>query len=201
MSASICLLVIDDGREEYLARCLASAAEYLPPMDACVMVDDSAHELGFAGAIQAGWDGVLGTGCEWVFHLESDFLFDGPVAIDRMLDVLQREGHLAQISLKRPPCNGAERAVGGFVELNPDAYAQHVDRGDIFTTHRVCFTTNPSLYPAATCRHGWPQEERSEGAFTHRLLEDPEVRFGIWGAKFDPPAVTHIGKERAGVGY
>ena len=198
---SVAFLLIADGRRDYRERTFDSAKEALPEPEHFIEIDDSDHGLGFAGAIQAGWQKVIDTDAEWVFHCEGDFLFEKSVPIGRMIAVLKRHPNLAQISLKRQAWNQAEKLVGGFVELNPGGYEQHVDRGDIFTTHRICFSTNPCLYPTALCHQGWPQVEKSEGVFTHRLLEDPDAQFAIWGGKFDAPAVTHIGEERAGHGY
>jgi hypothetical protein len=199
--SGVAFLLISDGRADYKERTLDSAKESLPEPEHFIDVEDSSHELGFAGAIQAGWNQVIETDAEFVFHCEGDFLFGRPVPIERMVAVLERRPHLAQICLKRQAWNAQEKAAGGIVELNPDIYTQHVDRGDIYTSHRNCFSTNPCLYSAALCHQGWPQVEHSEGAFTHRLLEDPEVRFAFWGAKFDPPLVEHIGVARAGKGY
>lgn len=198
---NLAFLLISDGRRDYRERTLDSAKEAMPEPEHFLEVDDSDHGLGFAGAIQAGWDKVVETDADFVLHCEGDFLFERPVPIERMVSVLKRHPHLAQISLKRQPWSSAEKAVGGFVELQPDLYRQRVDAGDIYTEHRVCFSTNPCLYPVALCHQGWPQVERSEGVFTHRLLEDPDCRFAIWGGKFDAPAVIHIGEERAGHGY
>lgn len=197
---SICWLTIGDGRDEVHNRSLESAREHVPAGDFRVVIDDSDHELGFAGAITEGWRKVRETDANWVFHLELDFIFCAPIPVDRILAVLAREPHLAQVCLKRQPVNEEELRAGGIVERDPDAYTQRVDRGDIFTEHRACFSTNPSFYPAALCAQGWPQKQFSEGLFTHRLLEDPEVRFAFWGAKFDEPLVEHIG-ERKGHGY
>jgi hypothetical protein len=198
---SFVVLLITDGRRDYRERTLASAKERLPEPKGLIEIDDSDHELGFAGAIQAGWEKVRQTDAKYVLHLEGDFTFNRAIAVDRMIAVLERESSLAQICLKRQPWNETERAAGGIVERNPGAYRQRVDSGDIWTEHRLCFSTNPSLYPAALCAQGWPDAPESEGHFTHRLLEDPDVRFAFWGAKFDPPLVTHIGEERAGNGY
>ncbi len=197
----VAFLLISDGRADYRDRTLVSAKEMLPEPEHFIEVDDSEHELGFAGAIQEGWRRVVATDATHCFHCEGDFLFHQPIPVDRMVAVLDRHPDLAQICLKRQAWNGAEKAAGGIVELNPDIYTQHVDRGDIYTSHRACFSTNPCVYPAALCHQGWPQVEDSEGVFTHRLLEDPKVRFAFWGAKFDPPLVEHIGLERAGTGY
>lgn len=196
---SVCLLIIDDGRG-HLDGCLESCAQYLPPMDACVMVDDSGHELGFAGAIQAGWDGVLETGCEFVFHLESDFRFCEPVDLRHMERLQEAMPSLAQITLKRQPWNPDEVAAGGVVELHPEDFERRSSGRTKWTEHRRFFTTNPSLYRASICERGWPQRRRSEGMFTHELL-DAGYSFAIWGPKFAPPMVEHVGKARAGFGY
>lgn len=197
----VCLLVIDDGRSDYLDRCLLSASEMLPPLSRRVTIDDSAHELGFAGAIQAGWDEIAKLDADYVFHLESDFTFNFPVELRAMVELLERHPHLAQVSLKRQPWNERECLAGGIVEADPDDFTECFDGKATWTEHRRYFTTNPSLYPTSLCGLGWPQGSESEGHFTHRLLEDPLLRFAIWGGKFDPPAVEHIGEVRAGVGY
>lgn len=203
---SICLLIIDDGREDYLDRCLESAARYLPPMEACVMVDDSGHELGFAGAVQAGWEAVLASGCEWVFHLESDFVFSEPVPLASMQTILRADG-AAQISLQRQAWNEREKAAGGIVAADPDdfedrslVFEEGTRRVEEYLSHRRYFTTNPSLYRSSLCMRGWPQVEHSEGVFTHQLLADGQ-RFLIYGGRGRAPLCHHIGEERAGHGY
>lgn len=193
---SVCLLLIGDGRHDYRERTLRSAAVCLPPLDVCVEVDDTGHELGFAGAIAAGWDAVLATGADHVFHLEADFTFNDAVPLKQMIDALEADAALAQVALKRQPWNPDERAAGGICEQHPGDYA---DEGPL-SVHRRFFTTNPSVYSTELCRLGWPQEPRSEGVFTHRLLAEG-YRFAFWGAAADPPRVTHIGDERTGRGY
>lgn len=198
---SICLLLISDGRSDYLDRTLKSLADTLSTVDRVIHVDDSDHRLGFAGAVEHGWRLITNTDAEFVFHVEADFLFHQPPPIERMAGLLERERHLAQVALKRQPWNDEERAAGGIVECHPDDFETVTDGEDVWTEHRRFFTTNPSVYPARWCRMGWPQESESEGVFTHRLLADPLLRFAFWGAKHDPPLVEHIGAERLGHSY
>lgn len=198
---SVCLLTIGDGRDELHDRSIESAKMHLPQFAHLVQIDDRDHQLGFAGAIASGWRQVAMTAADWVFHLEADFIFNRPVDIAGMIHVLSEHRKLVQLSLKRQPWNKDERAAGGVVEAHPDDFTQITDAGHVWTEHRRYWTTNPSLYSVNWCRQGWPLEERSEGMWTQRLIEDAAVRFGIWGAKFDPPAVEHIGTERAGHGY
>lgn len=195
---SICLILIADGRDRYRERCMASAEASLPDFEQIVYVDDRAHRLGFAGAIDAAWSAVR---TDFVFHLEADFTFNAPIPLARMRDILEEHPYLAQIALKRQPWNEEERRAGGIVEAHPEDFLERSNGVDLWTEHRRFFTTNPSLYPARLCRGGWPLEPRSEGVFTHRLLADPHLRFAFFGGKFDEPLVEHIGGRREGNGY
>lgn len=196
------LLLIGDGRDEVHERSWASAKKNLPPIfeEPYVRINDADHKLGFAGAIQAGWDQVLELDLDFVLHLELDFLFRERVPIDRMVNVLERHPEIAQIVLKRQPCNAEEAVAGGIVEAHPDDFEEHYDGLNYWVTHRRYWSTNPGIYSTRYCRIGWPQARHSEGLFTHKLLADPMLHFAIWGRKFDPPRVEHIG-ERVGVGY
>lgn len=199
---TLCLLRIGDGRDEYHERSWASAQNFLPGWDHIVTVDDRNHELGFAGAIQQGWDEVLDTGADYVFHLELDFEFLDVVPIAQMIGLLETRPYLVQVALKRQAVNPQEKEAGGIVEFRPDQFHQRHYAGYVWTEQRLFFTTNPSVYPVALCAQRWPQQEFSEGVFTHRLFDhDPLARSAFWGAKFDPPAVMHIGDERKGTGY
>jgi hypothetical protein len=195
--STVALLVITD-RPEYLERTLFSAARYLPAFDQYVEIIDDEHRLGFAGAIAAGWCEI---DCEYVFHLEDDFVFDAPVPVEDMIRLLKRHPELTQVSLKRQAWSPEERAAGGIVECHPEDFDEVSDEQATWTEHRSYFTTTPSVYPAQLCELGWPQCPHSEGIFTHQLLEDPALRFAIWGGKFDAPRCEHIGEVRAGCGY
>lgn len=191
-----CLLLISDGREDYLQQTVASMEANLPVFEHVVHVDDARHELGFAGAIQAGWDRVLATDCEFVFHLEADFTFNRPVPLERMRDLLDEQPHLVQVALLRQPWNPSERAAGGVWQQHPDEYIFH----DGWFEHARYFTTNPCLYPRWVAERGWPQVPQSEGMFGLKLFaEDPVRRSAFLGAGEE--WVEHIGLERAGGGY
>lgn len=204
MRPRVALLLIHDGRG-YRDGAIESARRWVRfpsgEPDYFIEVDDSDHELGFAGAVARGWERVCGTGADYVFHLEEDFRFLRTVPLMRMIRCLERTPNLVQITLKRQPWSAEERAAGGIVEKDPDSYRQVVDQGDIYLAHRKFFSTNPSIYSAGLCYQGWPRERYSEGVFTHRLLDDPDAMFALWGAKRDGPWVEHVGLERAGHGY
>jgi len=194
------LLLITDGRDDYLTRTMCSAMVALPSPHEVVLVDDREHRLGFAGAVQAGWDRILETDAELIFHLEADFVFNERIDLESMA-ALASDPHISQVALKRQPWNEAEKAAGGIVELDPDSFEEGQHGGHAYTAHRKFFTTNPSIYRRDIAERGWPQEDRSEGKFSIELFKDPHVVSTFWGGKFDAPKVHHIGDERAGHGY
>lgn len=193
-------LLISDGREDYLEQTLASMEANLPDPDVLVHIDDSRHELGFAGAIQAGWDQVLATEATHVFHVEADFVFNRPVPLERMRELLDQHPHLVQVALLRQPWNRSERAAGGVWQQHPESYTLEEWNGYHFLTHCRHFTTNPSIYPRWIVERGWPQCNQSEGHFGLRLFAESSTRrSAYWGRGEE--WVRHIGRERAGVGY
>ncbi|RKR92784.1 glycosyl transferase family 2 [Micromonospora pisi] len=228
---SIALLVITDGRDDYLAQCISSLDALEGPISERWMYDDTGNAAyrarlaavwpefrhinggprqGFGGAIRAAWSHLAAhSTADWLFHIEQDFTFHRPVDLAAMAEVLTERPHLVQMALRRQSWNTAERAAGGVVEQHPEAYtACHDDHGHQWLEHRQFFTTNPCLYRTELLQVGWPDREQSEGHFTNRLLSSglgtvpgDQVRFGYWGARSDSPWVEHVGHQRIGVGY
>lgn len=219
----ITLIVMTDGRRECIAETIPSALAHLQgPISHRIIHDDSGDpdyrawltatfpsfliigdgaRHGFAGAYANAWRYLSVTPREWVLSTEDDFTFNRPVDLAAMVEVLTTNPHLAQLALRRQAWNPAEVAAGGVVEQHPDDYAECTDGARTWLEHRLFFTTNPSLFRTELCRRGWPRVERSEGIFTQRLLEDPELRFGYWGSRASGEWVHHIGHSRAGAGY
>lgn len=220
------LLVITDGRMDYLRETVASAADMLPEsaIGRRWMFDDTGderhrrqlarefpqfihlgrqHRQGFGGAISAAWSDLLACSTAgYVFHLEQDFTFNRPVDLTAMMLTLADEGHLVQLALRRQPWNLDERAAGGIVEQRPHEYTDCRGAWGSWLEHRLFFTTNPSLYRRSLMGEGWPTGEYSEGRFGIGLLErHPDWRFAYWGARDSGEAVRHIGHQRIGTGY
>lgn len=214
------LLVMTDGRDDYLKETMASAQKNLPSLQTYIHDDggDEAHrELlrqtypeatvvggersGFAGAIKRAWESI--PECKWVFHLEDDFTFNEPVDLAGMVKVMKRFPYLVQIALLRQPWSGPEIQYGGVIGLNPPSYEDKSFEGVNWTEHRNFFTTNPSLYSYEIVRRGWPQLEFSEPIMAAQVLKDPEARSAYYGSKKDGPRVFHIGRNRSvdGEGY
>jgi hypothetical protein len=197
------------------------------PFAAYVHVDDRSHELGFGGAIAAGWRALTDSAWafDYVLHVEEDWRFDRPVDLVGMAALLDCAPELAQVALRRNAVNPAELAAGGLVELWPDEYTDAwldvvvapaavvsvTSAGDALVEstirrlhwleHGLFWTTNPSLYRYELMRHGWPAGARSEEAFTSALKARGH-RFAFWGQRADGPWVTHTGDHRRqGAGY
>jgi len=204
------LVVITDGRRQYLERALASADKHLPYFDYRLAVDDSAdlefgrwlnrtfdggtihhgEKEGLSGAVRTAWEYLPAV--DWVFHLEDDFVFPSDVPFDDMVDVCQQNG-LAQMCLVRQPCNPTEAMAGGLLE----GYPAPLERHDGFVTQSHLFSLNPCVYPAWVRAYGgWP-EGGGEREFTDQLHKTrPDAKFGYWGEMGDPPRCIHIGASR-----
>lgn len=229
---SVAMLIVTDGRDDYLAHCIASANVHLSgPVTERWLYDDTGdaayrarlferypsmrhinggRRQGFGGAIRAAWQQLAQhSGADWVFHLEQDFVFNRPVELAGLIEVMTRRPYLAQMALRRQSWNAEEEEAGGVIELHPEAYDEHRDTlGRAWLEHSLFWTTNPSLYRRSLCATGWPLGANSEGEYTRRLLSHgtpdappAEVRFGYWGAREDSPWVEHIGRDRVGHGY
>lgn len=223
---TIALAVFTDGR----ADCLTRTAESLMTMTTGIdgpkfVIDDSGSpmyraflndqfvdrgftvvshpsRLGFAGAIRTGWAMLRATDAEWFVHLEDDFVFNEPIDWLDLALPLAADKRIAQMSLKRQAWSPEERAAGGIIEKDPDDFYEVHGGLDIVWTEQLRYwTTNPSIFHRRIVEtFEWPEGRESEGHFTIKL-RNAGYRFGIWGRKFDPPRVTHIGETRKGIGY
>ena len=207
---TIALVFITDGRREYAEQAIRSAAKHLPEFDHALAVDDSADDAyggwlkvafggtvihhdtrqGLSGALQTAW-AALPFDVDWVFHLEDDFVFPGPVPVDDMVDLAETRD-FAQMCLVRQPCNPTEARAGGLLWGYPADL--HLEHGCVWQTH--LFSLNPCVYPRWVTQIGWPTTG-GDREYTDPLLEvRPDARFGYYGAADDPPRCLHIGMER-----
>jgi len=201
----VALMVITDGRWDYLQRTLESAAECLDyPFSQRILVDDSGEELGFcpdgfefvkntprrglAGAIQSGWD-ALDADIDYVFHLEDDFIFPDVVDVELMIELLEYENDLAQIALLRQPWSPEEKQAGGIYSIGPERFKQKYG----FVQQQHLFTFNPCLYPIGVARD---YRAGLEAELTADLLKDG-WSFGYLGELGDEPRTIHIGIRRS----
>lgn len=203
---TVCVVVSDRPKNLYLNGCLDNLDIHLPPHTRLRVVDDTAHELGMAGAVQEGFRWALEQGADHVLWIEEDFRLHN-LPLEEMTWVLHRCPHLAQVVLKRQPWSQEEIAAGGQIELGEQ-------RGDTFTEcwglntsirwveHTSLFSLNPCLIPKRTLQLGWPSGGLgvgNEAGFTQRCA-DAGMRFAYYGKKDDPPRCEHVGQIR-GTGW
>ena len=224
-SGFVTLLVLTDGRGPYLERTLASFEQQIQDahlvrdriiindcldptygewIDRNYTFDRHIHSIttkrGFAGAIDAGWRTITQRGAHkqhYIFHLEDDFVFERPVNLSDLVEVMEQNRHLVQMAFRQQqPWNDQE-----IVEMWPKEYRDTLDdRGRTWLEHRLFFTTNPCIYPVRTVLYRWPQEVGSAAVFTARLLAADWHYSAFWGRRSDEPWVTRIGAARVGTG-
>lgn len=210
------LVVVTDGRVDYLARAIEAAGEHLTGVDAGrVIVNDAGSyesrgyladrypdwhvishptRLGLAAAVRSAWAYATLEDWRYLFHLEEDFVLDGPVDAAELAGVLRRCPTLAQLVLKRQAWSPAEMAAGGIVECAPERYREKYLGSAFVTVHEECFSLNPCVVPRNVFVQGWPDGNEAEQT---ELMVGQGRRFGFWGRKFARPRVTHIGARRS----
>ena len=211
MDPIVALLVIGNGRVDYLTDTIDAAFQHLPPMDHLLMIDDSGdpsvrrhlartypdftirhHDTnwGMARAVQDGFDAVLATDAEYAVWLEEDFRILRPLPIRVAIDALTTHPHVAQILFQRQPLTPQEHEAGTVVGAMGDV----VDHG-LFSTQRHIFSLNPCVIPRRLLEYGWPAGPigvGNETGFTRQLLDDG-WHFGVWNT---PHLVEHVGETR-----
>lgn len=201
----VALLVIGNGRLQYLHRVVDAALEHLPEFDYYCMIDDSGdpsvgrelmrnypdfllwaspQNTGMAKAVQAGFQLICELGCDYVFWLEEDMLITRPIPFDLAVNALIWEPHIAQMLFQRQPIAEAEIAAGSVIGAMGDVTERY---GFYEQTH--IFSLNPCLIPRNVLELGWDPD--NEAGMTKKLL-DHGFTFGVWDGQY----VEHIGVER-----
>ena len=214
----IILGIIDNKRPEFLAQTITSieaniSYDFLKK----VIIDDSGDaaygiylqelygnryhiishvkNLGLSGSVRSLWGLALFLDADFVMHIEGDFTFNQSIDVEDLWYVLGEYKNIAQVALKRQPCNPGEIEVGGFMKQNPESYRSGICGGKLYVTHRNFFTLNPCVYPRWVMELGWEQGW-GEKEFGERLFANPETYCAYLGKIDDPPLVEHIGNYR-----
>lgn len=219
---TIALLVMTDGRRDYIQRTIESASVNLHgAFGPLFMYDDSGDEYnhqwlrdtfptftlfykqsrqGFGGAIHSAWNYIKDYEFDHIFHLEDDFVFNRGVQVDDMARQLDTNPNVYQMALRRQAWSSEEIKAGGFMEMWPDEFQQR----DGWISHKLFFTSNPNIYRKSLIE-SLPYPNHIQGAerqFSLDILDsNPLAEFGYWGQKTDLPWVEHIGVKRKGSNY
>jgi hypothetical protein len=217
------LFVFTDGRTSFLQQTLDSFYERVYPLPNCVTIFDDSQDpvhqewvdtnapegakvvhydskKGFCGTIQTAWMSLCDC-CDWIFHLEDDFIFNANVSVPQLVDVLQSSDRIFQVALKRQPVNDIESRAGDLCAMWPDEYTDF-DNPVKHTVHNLFWTTNPSMYGTfLAVTESWPDGPGCERKFHDQLQDKYGAQYAFMGHKTDSPKVHHIGSHRAGTGY
>ncbi len=224
----ITVVVMTDGRRDYITRSMATLHHLKAPVSARIIHDDSGDEKfnrwlwevygndgwivhatparsGFAGAVRSARRWVAdNTRNEWVVWMEDDFLLTRDIPVRDMVGVMAERPNLVQLALRRQPWNETEKAAGGIVEMNPDYFTDVTDGVHSWLEHRWVFTTNPHLFRRSLITEGppWPTGPESEGRYGIELFGGSEqLRAAYWGSRSSGEWCEHIGVNRIGTGY
>lgn len=220
MDTNTTLLIMTNGRKEYLEKTLASLDKLHGNFTRTLIHDDSGNsdyktwlgglgyevattnKIGFTGAMISAWDKLKEHSNEWVFHLEEDFLIMEDIYLDNMMDVMSHNDYIKQIVLSRQFI--AERKIKkrGIIIPAKERFVDKTDGTNYWIEHRVNFSCNPCLYRKSLIyEYPWLNVPNSEREYSQSLLKDPSTKFAYWGKSTDAPKVMHIGEDRTGFNY
>lgn len=195
----VALLVITDGRDDYLTRAVTAAnRKLLGVITERWMYDDTGDlrhradlaerypgwrvigantRQGASGAVRAAWAQLRAESkANFVFHLEDDFVLTRIVDLRVLIQLLNTHPHIAQVVLRRSAVSPLEIAAGGVVEQHPDWYIDCADdAGYRRLEHRAYWTNNPCLYRRSILSLDWPEHvpgRYGEDTFHRRLLAE-----------------------------
>lgn len=213
------LVVITDGRRQYVTQCIESAQSNLKGDFSHLFIindaDDDAYAAflevqfpaftiihhderrGLGGAVRSAWETALVTGADYIFHLEDDFIFNRKINVDKMIRLLHCEPHLAQVLLKRQPWNDEEIAAGNIIQAYPDEHTDHSCPSGNWVEHRRLFSFNPFIAPRHVLELALEKSaDTLERGVTDALLAEG-YSFGYFGKRDDEPRCHHIGDVRS----
>ena len=213
------LVVITDGRRQYVTQCIESAQSNLKGDFVHLFIindaDDDAYAAflevqfpaftiihhderrGLSGAVRSAWETALVTGADYIFHLEDDFIFNRKINVDKMIRLLHCEPHLAQVLLKRQPWNDEEIAAGNIIQAYPDEHTDHSCPSGNWVEHRRLFSFNPFIAPRHVLELALAESANTlERGVTDTLLKH-DYSFAYYGKRDDEPRCHHIGDQRS----
>jgi len=220
MDTNITLLIMTNGRKDYLERTLSTLDKLHGNFTRTLIHDDSGDsdyqawlrglgyevavtdKIGFTRAMISAWDKLKEDSNEWVFHLEEDFLFLDDINIDNIIHVLNSHDYIIQMVLLRQPLAGRELKKGGLIASHPERYEDKSDGVNDWVEHKVGFSCNPCVYRKSLIyKYPWLDVPHSEREYSKVLFKDSDVRCAYWGKSTDDPKVKHIGEMRTGFDY
>jgi len=163
------------------------------------------EKLGMCGCVDWAWKNIPDE-CEFVQHLEDDFILEAPVDLTQLAFVLHRVKWISQLWLMRQPWYPTEREAGGIYRLRgpnnwsvrsvngPDGWPLYWTE---YATGRF-WTHNPSLYRYDIVKQCLKENgSYFNGPFCEEQMAqwtwDHGLRSAFWGRPDETHRVKHIG--------
>lgn len=209
-----CILIFNDGRNDYLERTLKSLFENVQFNDNYkILIDDvpenrdteflewitaqygidslvlNDENLGVFGSVQKAW-GLIPEDCTHVWHQENDFTFNEKIDFDSMLK-LSNHKRVFQVALLRQNWFAFEKKAESIFKAYPGFRDANVSGHDV-VLHKNYFTHNPCLYSKEHAIQCIGYDEYKYMKVLERI--DSNGWCAYLGKMSDAPKVTHIGE-------
>jgi hypothetical protein len=219
-------IIISDGRKEYFEQTVESFNRLMTPAPKGTLISDDSQDPAFAewldatfsgpeyiikhhpsktglcGSVEWAWANIP-SDCQFVHHLEEDFILEQPVNLKEIAFALERAHWLCQVWLMRHPWYTVEVEAGGIYQhRSPKAwqvrsmlYEWNDPNYPIYWTEYNWgrfWTQNPCLYPKRIINRGYPKGPYCEEAMA-QWVWDYGMKSAFWGRPDEVPKVRHIG--------
>ncbi len=212
----ICILIINDGRNDYLDQTLKSLKDKVVfPIDAeiyKVLYDDmpegrdayflsrieleynidkmilSDKRVGINQAVQNAWMHI--PKCDYIWHQENDFTYNAQIDVSKMIAPLEMNRMIGQVALLRQPWYDDEVESDGMYKVGYRTYRQGNIAGIDLVFQDLFFTHNPCIYRYSSIEQ---IPNYSEIEFAAHLKKRGCRTFAYLGTLTDEPLCHHIG--------
>jgi len=187
------LIVDDSGSPDYREW----LRQQMPGWTVTAVDQDS--PAGYSAAMRYVWS--LAAGYDFVFLIEDDFVFEQPVFVSALVEVLIENPHLAQLVLLRQPWFQNEIDHGGLLEAI-EARGVELLRRPEWVEQRATWSCNPTVFRGGQwiLNHPWPSGAGSEYRFGQELFKSEPSTVSAWYGVGKTPWVRHVGG-RSGFGH
>lgn len=222
--SKIDLLITTNGRKEYIVPTIESWRTFINAnVNKKIIIDDSGSleyrswlkdtfsdfeimplgesNMGFSYLMKT-WITKLEFDSEYFLLLEDDFVLLEEIDLSNIINILESNEHLVELSLKRQAWSREEILAGGIIEKHYNG--QNFIQKNGWFEHREFFTTNPSFININRLRnyankiYDSSSELISEAQFGSILFKNEHLFAAFLGNIFDKPKVEHIGHIRTG---
>lgn len=215
-----CVIIINDGRNDYLEKALKSFSENVIFPEGSevykIMLDDwpldrdiktleelaktygidkviyNDTNLGVNENVRKAW-GIVPDDTDYIFHQENDFIYLERINIGDLVAIVETP-NIIQCALVRQPWFDDELKAGSLMNTRPERFKSANVSGTPIVVHKDHFTFNPSLY-----KYKWLVDLFPFGEYELRhyfMALNPGLYFSYYGSKEDSHRVLHIGEKK-----